>query len=546
MRSTMQKRNLLVSSIFQHGEQTYPTSVVTHYRADSGSASTTFGDVGRQTHRLAHALAALGVGQGDVVATLCWNTPEHLAAYLAVPSMGAVLHTLNLRLHDDQLIHIINHARDSVVIVTEDLLPQLARLLPHTPTVEHVIVAGNTNAGGQPCSVRTHRYDELIAAAPQSPFNWPDLDENDAAVLCYTTGTTGPPKGVAYSHRSIYLHTMAISAGSAYAFDDADTVMPIVPMFHANAWGWPHAAWMNGSSIIMTDRYLQAPHLVTMISDLRATAVAAVPTLWSQIDEQARTHNHDLSTLRLAVVGGSALSRALVVSMRDHHGVLLTQGWGMTETSPLVAFSRPPHNIAAADQPDWVTRSGRILPGVFARVTDADGQVLSRDGVSVGELELSGPTITGSYIVGVGDLTETTSDAFHDGWLRTGDLGVIHPGGWVELTDRLKDGIKSGGEWISSIELENAIAEHPAVSEAVVVGVADSRWQERPFACVVVRDGHHFTNEDLRVHLASRVAKWWIPERWSIVEAIPRTSVGKMDKRRVRELIASGSIMPRE
>ncbi|TQC42177.1 fatty-acid--CoA ligase [Rhodococcus sp. WS4] len=540
MHSTMQDRNLLVSTLFRHGEDSYPTKSVIHYRAERDSTVSTFRDIGVQTHRLARALTDLGVGRGDVVATLCWNTPEHLAAYFAVPGMGAVLHTLNLRLHDDQLVYIINHARDRVVIVTEDLLPQLERLLPHTPTIEHIIVIGGTDPEPRSGTAHIHRYDEFLAATDE-PFEWPDVDEHDAAVLCYTTGTTGNPKGVAYSHRSIYLHTMAISAGSAYAFSDADKVMPVVPMFHANAWGWPHAAWMNGSDIILTDRYLQAPHLTTMITTFRATAVAAVPTLWSQIDDHARNHTLDLSSLRLAVVGGSALSPALAASMREHHDVLLTQGWGMTETSPLVAFSRPPHDTTPGEELDWVTKSGRILPGVFARAADSDGRIVPRDGTTIGEIELSGPTITGSYLPG-GDGCDDTAGAFHDGWLRTGDLGVIHPGGWVELKDRLKDGIKSGGEWISSIELENTIAEHPAVREAVVVGVPDPRWEERPFACVVIRDGHELTDEDLNTYLASRVAKWWIPEKWSIVSEIPKTSVGKMDKRRIRKLLDEGEI----
>jgi fatty-acyl-CoA synthase len=530
MRSTMQDAELLVSELLAHGERVHPEAVVRHY-SPTGTATASFAEVGEQARRLAGALRSLGVEPDDVVATLCWNTPAHLAAYFAVPSIGAVLHTLNLRLSDEQLVYIVNHAGDRVVVVDEDLTPQLARILPQCPTVRDVVVVGSsTEALQYPAGPDVHVNDDLLDAA-EPVAEWPRLDERDAAVLCYTTGTTGDPKGVAYSHRSIYLHTLGISTGSAFAFSDADRVLPIVPMFHANAWGWPYAAWINGADLVMPDRYLQPEHLARMISEERVTAAAAVPTLWSAMDSYGVERGADYSSLRLAVAGGSALSPALAESFAAHHGVRLAQGWGMTETSPLLTFSRPP---AGAPEQDWVrysTRTGRIVPGVRARIVDEAGTELPWDGVAAGEVELRGATITGSYFRVT---AAAAADKFHDGWLRTGDLGVIHPSGWVELKDRLKDGIKSGGEWISSVELENALAAHPAVAEVAVIGVPDPRWEERPLVCVKLRDGATATPQELREFLTGRVARWWLPERWTFVQDVPKTSVGKLDKKRMR------------
>ena len=529
MDSTMQETELLVSGIFRHGATVHADSRVHRYGADA-STSTAFSDLAGQTERLATALAGLGIGRDDVVATLAWNTPAHLAAYFAVPGMGAVLHTLNLRLHDEQLVYIANHAGDKVVVVDADLVPQLQRIIDRLATVRHVIVVGEARLEA-PSWVTVHDYETLLSAA-SSGFDWPELPERSAAVLCYTTGTTGAPKGVAYSHRSIYLHTLQISSGSAYAMSDADRVLPIVPMFHANAWGWPYAAWLAGADLIMIDRFLQPEHLARAICELKATAAAAVPTLWSGLDDHGVRTAADYSSLRLAVSGGSTLSAALADSFYAHHGVRLTQGWGMTETSPLLTFSRPPHGTPEDQVSGWTTRSGRLVPGVRARVVDDSGAELPWDGKAVGEIELAGPTVAGSYFRAGAD---EQADKFRDGWLRSGDLGVIHPGGWVELKDRLKDGIKSGGEWISTVELENALAAHPAIAEAAVVGVPDARWEERPLACVTLRDGAAATPQELVAFLTGRVARWWLPERWAFVERIPRTSVGKIDKNRIRQ-----------
>ncbi|MBN9739140.1 MULTISPECIES: long-chain fatty acid--CoA ligase [unclassified Pseudonocardia] len=535
MDSTMQQTELLVADLLEHGARVHAEARVVHY--DGGpSTDTTFADVADEAARLAGGLRELGVGRDDVVATLSWNTPAHLVAYFAVPAMGAVLHTLNLRLSDDQLIYIVNHAEDRVVLVGADLTPQLARILPRCPSVTDVIVVGPAEA--ELSGVRVLDYDTLVARA-EPVRRWPQLPERSAAVLCYTTGTTGDPKGVAYSHRSIYLHTLAISTGSAFGFSDADRVLPIVPMFHANAWGWPYAAWVAGAALIMTDRYLQAEHLAQIITEHRPTAAAAVPTLWTALDAHGVKHDTDFSSLRLGVVGGSPLSAALVESFAAHHGLRLTQGWGMTETSPLLTFSRPPAGTAQGEGADvaYRARTGRLVPGVRARAVDEQGSELPWDGESAGEIELRGATIAGSYFRAS---PAAIAEKFRDGWLRTGDLGVIHPSGWVELKDRLKDGIKSGGEWISSVELENQLAAHPAVAEVVVIGVPDPQWEERPLVCVRLRQGADASPAQLREFLHGKVARWWLPERWAFVDEIPKTSVGKLDKKTVRATHGAG------
>ncbi|MFE7512855.1 long-chain fatty acid--CoA ligase [Streptomyces sp. NPDC057540] len=537
MKSTMQDRELLVRDILAHGRRVYGDSrVVRCSDGPTARSSQTFADIARQAEQLAAALARLGVQLGERVATLAWNTPEHLVAYLAVPSMGAVLHTLNLRLHRDQLGYIVEHAEDAVLLVDASLLDMLGPLRDRLGGVRHVVVIGDAPEPDLPAHIAVHRWDALLAA--ESPgYDWPDLDEREAAALCYTTGTTGNPKGVAYSHRSIVLHTLGVSAGAGFAMHDGDRVLPIVPMFHANAWGWPYAAWLAGSDLIMNGRQLHTPDLARIINEERPTAVAAICTIWNSLVHHGEEHPLDLSTVRLAGCGGATPPRALLARLKDRYGVRLKQGWGLTETSPLATFAVPPHGTPDEEEVQWLAKSGRVMPFVEVRLIAEDGTEQPWDGTSVGELELRGPWVTGSYLH-----TEDSPEKFHDGWLRTGDLGVIEPGGWVVVSDRLKDGIKSGGEWISTIELENAIIEHPAVLEAVVVGVPDPRWEERPLACVSLVPGAAVGGDELRAFLGGRVARWWIPERWSFMDAVPKTSVGKYDKRAVRSLYGDGAL----
>ncbi|MFJ3767389.1 long-chain fatty acid--CoA ligase [Streptomyces sp. NPDC090082] len=537
MKSTMQDRELLVRDILTHGQRVYGDSTVVRC-ADGPTARSlqTFADIARQAEQLAAALARLGVRPGERVATLAWNTPEHLVAYLAVPSMGAVLHTLNLRLHPDQLGYIVEHAEDTVLLVDATLLDLLVPLGDRLDGVRHVVVIGDAPEPDLPAHLAVHRWDALLAAEPPG-YDWPDLGEREAAALCYTTGTTGRPKGVAYSHRSIVLHTLGVSAGAGFAMHDGDRVLPVVPMFHANAWGWPYAAWLAGSDLIMNGRQLHTPDLARIINEERPTAVAAICTIWNSLVHHGEEHPLDLGAVRLAGCGGATPPRALLARLKERYGVRLKQGWGLTETSPLATFAVPPHGTPDEEEVQWLAKSGRVMPLVEVRLIADDGTEQPWDGTSVGELELRGPWVTGSYLH-----TEESPEKFHDGWLRTGDLGVIEPGGWVVVSDRLKDGIKSGGEWISTIELENAIIEHPAVLEAVVVGVPDPRWEERPLACVSLVPGADVDGDELRAFLGGRVARWWIPERWSFLDAVPKTSVGKYDKRAVRSLYGDGAL----
>ncbi|HET9529845.1 MAG TPA: long-chain fatty acid--CoA ligase [Blastocatellia bacterium] len=530
MLSTMQDRPLTINSIYEHGRRIFCDSEVITFQGDS-SRRASYREVADRAERLAGALSRLGIRPGDRVGTFCWNNQEHLESYLAIPCMGAVLHTLNLRLFPDQLTYIINHAEDRLIIVDDSLVPLLARVAADLKTVERFIVVG----GGDATPLGdVLRYEELIAAEGPD-FDWPDIDERAAAAMCYTSGTTGNPKGVVYSHRSTFLHSLAICSGAVFALTEMDRILPIVPMFHANAWGLPYAGWLAGSDFVMPSRFLQAEPLCKLIAAERPTFSGAVPAIWNDILRYAETNPVDFSSIRMIACGGSAVPRTLMERFEQHHNVRIIQAWGMTETSPLAAVARPPKGAKPEEEMDWRSRTGRVVHGVELRVTDGD-KVVPRDGKSVGEIEVRGPWITAAYY---GD---ETPEKFHDGWLRTGDVGTIDEKGFIQITDRAKDVIKSGGEWISTVELENAIMAHPEVIEAAVIGVPDERWDERPLACVVLKEGTGTTVEQIRSFLADRVAKWWIPERWSFIKEVPKTSVGKFDKKVLRARREQGEI----
>ena len=528
MESTMQDFPLTITGILRHGTTWHAERKVITATGD-GSREITFRELGERVAQLAHGLRSLGITGDQRVATFMWNNQEHLEAYLAAPCMGAVLHTLNIRLPAEQLSYIAEQADDQVVIVDMSLAPLLAKVLPHLPTVQTVIAVGAGDTDALEASGKTVvRYDELLAGRPTT-FDWPDLDEKSAAAMCYTSGTTGHPKGVVYSHRSSYLHSMALCSANALGIVDGDRVLPIVPMFHANAWGLTYAALMAGADLLMPDRFLQADKLVDLVESHRPTIAGAVPTIWNDVlHYMAANPEHDIASLRLVACGGSAVPLAMMKEFEQNFDVRIQQAWGMTETSPLAAVACPPPEATGDEH--WVLRAtaGRPLCGVEARIVDDGGQVLPCDGKSVGELEVRGPWITGSYY------QDTDDSKFQEGWLRTGDVGRIDERGFITLTDRAKDVIKSGGEWISSVELEHHIMEHPAVLEAAVVAVPDERWQERPLAAVVVETDASVTPRELREFLADRVVRWWLPERWIFIDEIPRTSVGKFDKKVIR------------
>jgi fatty-acyl-CoA synthase len=454
---------------------------------------------------------------------------------MAIPSMGAVLHTLNIRLFPEQIAYVANEAEDRVVLVDLSLAKLLTPILADLDTVHTVIAVGEGDTAAlEESGKAVLRYSEVMADE-STEFDWPDIDENSAAAMCYTSGTTGNPKGVVYSHRSSYLHTMANCTGNGLSISSSDCVIPIVPMFHANAWGLPYAALMAGADLVLPDCHLDARSLIDMIEKLRPTVAGAVPTIWNDVMHcLEKDPGHDVSSLRLVACGGSAVPVSLMRTFEDKHGVQIRQLWGMTETSPMATMAWPPPGTPAEQHWTFRAKQGRPVCGVEARIVDDDGQVLPNDNEAVGEVEVRGPWITGSYYRG------HDQSKFDSGWLRTGDVGRIDAQGFITLTDRAKDVIKSGGEWISSVELENCLVGHPDVIEAAVVGVPDERWQERPLAAVVVRVGSTVSAGDLRKFLADKVVRWWLPERWTFVDEIPRTSVGKYDKKTIRSRYADG------
>ncbi len=540
MSSTMMDDyQLTLLPIFQFGRQVHAArKIITFTGADEGGGyvESTFAEVADRADRLASALARLGVQPGDRVGTFLWNNQTHMEAYLAIPCMGAVLHTLNIRLFPDLLAYVINHAEDRVIIVDASIAPLLARVRDQLTTVQHIIVKGPGDAsslGDHSAEGGLLDYDELLAGEPGG-YAYPELTENTGAAMCYTSGTTGNPKGVMYSHRSTYMHSLMVTSTANIALSERDRMLVIVPMFHANAWGTPYAAWMIGADLVFPQQFLQAAPIARIIHDTRPTLTGAVPTVLNDLLHNAP--DTDMSSFRLVMCGGSAVPRGLIDGYRDTFHVPIVQGWGMTETSPVCAIGHPPRDMGDLSETDWRVKTGRVMPGVELRITDDNGDIQPWDGEALGEIEVRGSWITGSYYH-VDD-----PEKFHDGWLRTGDVASVLPNGYVMISDRAKDVIKSGGEWVSSVDLENTLMGHPFVLEAAVIGVPDERWDERPLACVVLKPGTSLTAEELRAWLSERTAKFWLPERWSFITEVPKTSVGKFDKKVLRARNTAGEL----
>jgi fatty-acyl-CoA synthase len=490
--------------------------------------------------RLARALAGLGVRQGDRVGTFAWNNQRHLELYFALPCTGAVLHTLNIRLFEEQLTYIVNHAEDKAIFVDESLVAALAKLAPSFDTVAHYIVMGDgeLDRGEIDALPGAVLYEDLLEQAGPGGFDYPELDERQAAALCYTSGTTGNPKGVLYSHRSISLHSSATLMTDANGLSRADRVLAVVPMFHANAWGLPYGAALAGADLILPDRFLAAEPLAKLIAAERPTQMGCVPTIFADLLRYADENpDVDLSSLTNAACGGSAVPRQLMKDFEERHDVSIFQAWGMTETSPVATYSRP--REGAHDDAYWQDRArqGRPLPWVELRIVDDAGAEVAWDGESTGEIEVRGPWIASGYF-----RDDSGDEKFDGGWLRTGDIAAVDEKAFVQITDRSKDVIKSGGEWISSVELENELMSHPDVVEAAVIAKPDERWAERPLCCVVLRDRSDAGAPELVEHLRGRVARWWLPDEFAFVAEIPKTSVGKFDKKVLRGQLAEGTL----
>ena len=523
---------LTLTHILERSAKLYPRKEISSRLTDGSMHRYCYADFHRRVHRLAHALRGLGVQPGDRIGTLCWNSYRHLELYFAVPCCGAVLHTLNLRLASDQLSYIIRHAGDRVIFVDASLLSVLEPILPELECVNEIVVIPDVKTELPDDALD---YESLLEVASGEPFDWPGLDETAAAATCYTSGTTGNPKGVLYTHRSLFLHSYGICMADTFALSERDTILQLVPMFHANGWGIPYAGVMTGSRLVFSGRSLQPADIASLIQNERATFTAGVPTLWMSLYAFLESNPHDISSLRAIAAAGSALPRQFIELYYNRYGIQFMLAWGMTETTPIAtvtALKSDLETLPDKERFDVLARHGFPIAGVDIRIVDEQGGELAWDGVTMGELQTRGPWITSGYYN-----DPRSADAFMGGWFRTGDVATIDPEGYIQIMDRTKDLVKSGGEWISSVDLENAIMAHPKVMEAAVVGVFHPKWQERPLACIAPLPQHKddITKEELLEFLTPRVAKWWLPDDIVFIESVPKTSVGKFNKRALRE-----------
>ena len=536
MQGLMMDYQLTLQHFYNRAVRIFPRKEIVT-QTDTGLHRYTIGEWGKRTAQLANALHRAGVKEGERIATFGWNTYRHLELYFAIPCIGAVLHTLNIRLFADQLAYIVNNAEDSMIFVDGDLVPILESLADRLTTVKQYVIMGEAPSATGKLQPSVD-YEAFIAGQPEQ-YNWPQLDENTAAAMCYTSGTTGNPKGVVYSHRSTFLHSMGAGLEDALALSERDTILPVVPMFHANAWGLLHAGIMMGSKIVLPGRFMDPFRIAQLMAQERVTVAAGVPTIWIGLLNVLEKELVDLSALRAIYCGGSAVPRSLIEGLQ-RKGLNIVQAWGMTETSPLASVSRLRSyqlDLPLDEQFRVRAKQGTVIPGVDFRVVDLEtGQEVPWDGETYGELQVRGPWIARAYYK-----DSESSAKFSEGWLRTGDVAVVDEDGVIQLVDRTKDLVKSGGEWISSVELESLIMGHSKVLEACVIGMPDPKWDERPLAFVVAKPDftEQITKEEIIDYLRPHVAKWWLPDDVVFVDAIPKTSVGKFDKKVLRSQYAA-------
>ena len=540
MKGLMQDGPLVLTNLFDRAEKLFPKKEIVTATA-TGIERETYGQWADRTRRLGGVLDDLGISADGRVATFAWNTARHLELYFAAPCSGRVLHTLNIRLFPEQITYIVNHAEDEVIFVDKSLLALLWPLVDTFTTVRHIVVMDDgkgelpTDTGGR----LLHDYEALLESA--SPVEWNVTDENQAASMCYTSGTTGNPKGVVYSHRSTWLHTMAGMMADGLGVGERDTILPVVPMFHANAWGLAHIGVASGATLVMPGPDLSPPAIVDLIESERVTIAAGVPTIWMGVLNEI--DGRDVSSLRGIPCGGSAVPKHLSEAYREKIGLPILQAWGMTETSPLASVAKVKStmlHLSEDEQADYRATIGLPTLGVQARIANQEtGEEVPWDGETSGELQVAGPWIAKEYY----NDSRSPESFTPDGWLKTGDVATIDSEGFMRIVDRTKDVVKSGGEWISSVELENEIMAHPSIAEAAVIAVKHPKWSERPLACVVLKPGETLTREDVLEFLDGRVAKWWLPDDVVFIDVVPKTSVGKFSKRDLRDQFA-GYVLP--
>jgi acyl-CoA synthetase (AMP-forming)/AMP-acid ligase II len=533
MNGLMMSYQLTLPAILRRAEQLYPHKEIVTRLPDRSIHRYAYSDFVSRAKKLAVALKDLDILGGERVATLCWNHHQHLEAYFSIPAAGAVLHTLNLRLHPEDLSYIVNHAGDRTLLVDESLLP-LYEEFADKVNLEHVIVVSESGAAPE----GTRAYEDLLEGADAGEFSYPEPDEKQAAAMCYTSGTTGRPKGIVYSHRALALHSLGLLAADAFALSEADVALPVVPMFHVNAWGIPFAATLTGAKQVFPGPHLDPASLLELFEAERVTFAAGVSTIWLGLLQllDRNPDAYDLSSMRQMNVGGSAAPEWMIQGFQQRHGLRVVHGWGMTETSPVGTLAPLPSELREGPEDEqyrYRAKQGLPMPFVEIRIRGEEG-IAPWDGESMGELEIRGPWIASAYY----DSPESSEKFTKDGWLRTGDISTIDQSGYMEIKDRTKDLIKSGGEWISSVALENTLMEHEAVAEAAVIAVAHPKWQERPLAVVVQKEGASATQEELISYLEPRFPKWSLPDAVEFVEEIPKTSVGKFKKSELRESYA--------
>ncbi|RID86150.1 fatty-acid--CoA ligase [Peribacillus asahii] len=529
----MMNTPLILTQMIERVEKYFPKKEVVS-RTDGGIHTLTYAQIAERTRRLASSFEKLGIQEGDRIGTLAWNHHRHLEAYFAIPCYGAVLHTINIRLSPEHVAYIINHAEDRLLLLDADLIPLIEAISPQLKSVEGYIIMTDQAELPKTSLSPVYHYETLVAQGNPKQALRQDLDENAPAGMCYTSATTGNPKGVIYSHRGIVLHSMALGLVDTGAVSERDVAMPVVPMFHANAWGLPFVCLWFGTKQVLPGPYFTPKILAELIQSEQVTISAGVPTIWLGLLQELETGNYDTSSLRALLCGGAAAPKSLIKTFEQKYSIPFLHAYGMTETSPLVVIAKPKSyqdDLSDEELLDLKAKQGIVVPMIDIKVVGQNGEV-KQDGKEMGELLIRGPWIASEYY-----RNEKTEEAFKDGWLHTGDVVTIDEEGYVKIVDRTKDLIKSGGEWISSVDLENALMAHEAIFEAAVIAVPHEKWQERPLACVVLKEGYvgKVTPEDILEFLTPQFAKWWLPDEVMFVKDIPKTSVGKFLKRALRE-----------